>query len=196
MYSVGIVGTSADQLPDESLLAGLGAGDAELSLAFVRRFQRVVFGVAMAVTRDTSTAEDVAQQAFEQAWRHAQVFDPRRGSVRAWLTTITHNLAIDVIRARTSAPVDPDELPAILTAVTDTPERIAVANDSAAGLRRALAGLPEPQARAVAMAGIYGMTAQQIADTEKIPLGTAKTRIRDGMQKLRAAYLPEEAGNE
>jgi RNA polymerase sigma-70 factor (ECF subfamily) len=46
------------------------------------------------------------------------------------------------------------------------------------------------------MAGIYGMTAQQIADSERIPLGTAKTRIRDGMQKLRAAYLPEEAGNE
>jgi RNA polymerase sigma factor (sigma-70 family) len=183
MYSVGIVGASADQLPDESLLAGLGAGDNELSLAFVRRFQRVVFGVAMAVTRDATTAEDVAQQAFEQAWRHAQVFDSRRGSVRAWLTTITHNLAVD-------------ELPAILTAVTDTPERIAVANDSAAELRRTLAGLPEPQARAVAMSGIYGMTAQQIADTEGIPLGTAKTRIRDGMQKLRAAYLPEEASNE
>ena len=178
------------------MLAGLGAGDAELSLAFVRRFQRIVFGVAMAVTRDATTAEDVAQQAFEQAWRHAQVFDSRRGSVRAWLTTITHNLAVDVVRARTSAPVDPDELPAILTAVTDTPERIAVANDSAAELRRTLAGLPEPQARAVAMSGIYGMTAQQIADTERIPLGTAKTRIRDGMLKLRAAYLPEEASNE
>jgi DNA-directed RNA polymerase specialized sigma24 family protein len=48
----------------------------------------------------------------------------------------------------------------------------------------------------VAMAGIYGMTARQIADTEEIPLGTAKTRIRDGMQKLRAAYLPEDAGDE
>jgi DNA-directed RNA polymerase specialized sigma24 family protein len=80
--------------------------------------------------------------------------------------------------------------------VTSTPERIAVANDSAAELRRTLAGLPGPQSRAVAMSGIYGMTARQIADTEGIPLGTAKTRIRDGMQKLRAAYLPEEAGND
>jgi RNA polymerase sigma-70 factor (ECF subfamily) len=80
--------------------------------------------------------------------------------------------------------------------VTDTPERLAVAHDSAAGLRRALADLPAPQARAVAMAGIYGMTARQIADTEDIPLGTAKTRIRDGMQKLRDAYLPEDADDE
>ena len=103
---------------------------------------------------------------------------------------------LNVVRARTSTPVDPDDLPAILTAVTDTPERVAEAHDNAAELRRTLAGLPEPQARAVAMAGIYGMTAQQIADSEHVPLGTAKTRIRDGMQKLRAAYLSEEAGNE
>jgi len=53
--------------------------------------------------------------------------------------------------------------------------------------------LPVPQARALAMSGIYGTSARQVADTEGIPLGTAKTRIRDGMQKLRAAFLPQEA---
>jgi RNA polymerase sigma factor (sigma-70 family) len=194
--TVQTMGSHADRLPDETLLAGLGAGDADLAVAFVRRFQRVVYGVALTVTRDPVTAEDVAQQAFESAWRHAQVYDSRRGSVRAWLTTIAHNLAIDVLRARTSAPVDPADLPALLTAVTDTPERLAVAHDSAAGLRRALAQLPGTQARAVAMAGIYGMTARQIAVTEGIPLGTAKTRIRDGMLKLRAALLPEDVDDE
>jgi RNA polymerase sigma factor (sigma-70 family) len=194
--TVQTMGSHADRLPDETLLAGLGAGDADLAVAFVRRFQRVVYGVALTVTRDPVTAEDVAQQAFEQAWRHAQVYDSRRGSVRAWLTTIAHNLAIDVLRARTSAPVDPADLPALLTAVTDTPERLAVARDSAAGLRRALSQLPGSQARAVAMAGIYGMTARQIAVTEGIPLGTAKTRIRDGMLKLRAALLPEDVDDE
>jgi RNA polymerase sigma-70 factor (ECF subfamily) len=186
------MGMPADRVPDETLLAGLGSGDAELSLAFVRRFQGVVFGVALTVLSDPVTAEDVAQQAFEQAWKHAQVYDTRRGSVRAWLTTITHNLAVDVVRAKTSAPVDPADLPGLLTAMTDTPERLAVARDSAAGLRRALAQLPLPQARAVAMSGIYGMTARQVADAERIPLGTAKTRIRDGMLKLRAAFLPED----
>ena len=194
--TVQTMGSHADRLPDETLLAGLGAGDADLAVAFVRRFQRVVYGVALTVTRDPVTAEDVAQQAFESAWRHAQVYDSRRGSVRAWQTTIAHNLAIDVLRARTSAPVDPADLPALLTAVTDTPERLAVARDSAAGLRRALAQLPGTQARAVAMAGIYGMTARQVAVTEGIPLGTAKTRIRDGMLKLRAALLPEDVDDE
>ena len=75
------MGTSADGLPDETLLAGLGAGDADLALAFVRRFQRLVFGVALTVTSDRTAAEDVAQQTFEQAWRHAQVYDSRRGTV-------------------------------------------------------------------------------------------------------------------
>jgi RNA polymerase sigma factor (sigma-70 family) len=178
---------------DEVLLAGLGAGDPDLAATFVRRFQRVVFGVALAVTGDSVTAEDVAQRAFEQAWRHASAFDSRRGSVRAWLTTMTHNLAIDVVRARSSVPMDPDDRPAVLAAMSDSPQPVAVANDSAEGLRHALAELPAPQARAVAMSGIYGMTARQVADSEGIPLGTAKTRIRDGMQRLRAAYLPEEA---
>jgi len=185
------MGTSGERLPDEALLAGLGAGDAELALAFVRRFQRVVFGVALAVVGDAVTAEDVAQQAFERAWRHASVHDPRRGSVRAWLTTITHNLAVDVVRARTALPMSPDDLPVLLAGLTDSPESVAVAHDNAEGLRQALAGLPVPQARAVAMAGIYGMTARQVADSEGIPVGTAKTRIRAGMRRLRVAYLPE-----
>src|SRR5580698_10013510 len=142
------VGASGERLADEALLAGLGAGDAELAVAFVRRFQRIVFGVALAVTSDPTTAEDIAQQAFEQAWRHASVYDSRRGSVRAWLTTITHNLAIDVVRARSALPMDPDDLPVLLSTMTDNPERVAVANDSAAGVRRALNRLPMPQARA------------------------------------------------
>src|SRR5580700_1412303 len=118
---MGYMATASERQADEGLLAGLGAGDAELALAFVRRFQRIVFGVALAVTGDPVTGEDVAQQAFEQAWRHATVYDSRRGSVRAWLTTITHNLAVDVVRARSALPMDPDDLPGVIAAVSDSP---------------------------------------------------------------------------
>ncbi len=184
----------ADRLPDEVLLAGLGAGDVDFTVTFVHRFQRVVFGVAMTVTGDPGTAEDVAQQAFERAWRHAQVYDSRRESVRAWMTTIARNLAVDVIHACTATPVAPDDLSGLLTAMTDTPGQFAGAHEGAAVLRGTLARLPATQARALAMAGIYGMTARQIADAEGIPLDTAKTRIRDGMQRLRDAKLPEDSG--
>ena len=72
--TVQTMGSHADRLPDETLLAGLGAGDADLAVAFVRRFQRVVYGVALTVTRDPVTAEDVAQQAFMIALQIGEIF--------------------------------------------------------------------------------------------------------------------------
>ncbi|MDO0917319.1 sigma-70 family RNA polymerase sigma factor [Streptomyces sp. DT2A-34] len=180
------MGLSLGRVPDEALLTGLTTGDPELAVAFVRRFQRTVFGVALAVLGDPQLAEDVAQQTFERAWRHAQVYDPRRGSVRSWLTAIAHNLAIDAVRARRASPVDPEDLDALLGIVTETPERRALADDSAERVRRAVAELPREQARALVMAGIYGMTAREVADAEDVPLGTAKTRIRTGTLKVRA----------
>lgn len=193
------MGLPLGRAADETLLAGLATGDPEIAVAFVRRFQRIVYGVAIAVVGDTQLAEDIAQQTFERAWRHAQMYDSRRGSVRTWLTTIAHNLAIDAVRARRSDPVAPEDLDALLEIVTETPEQRAVADESASRIRTALAGLPREQARALVMAGIYGMTARQVAEAEGIPLGTAKTRIRMGMGKLRIALgagLPKRAGDE
>lgn len=183
------------RLPDEALLSGLATGDPELAVIFVRRFQHRVFGVAMAVTGDQQLAEDVAQQTFERAWRHAQIYDSRRGSVATWLTTIAHNLAVDAVRARRTEPMAPEDLDPLLEAVTETPEQWALADEASTQLRAALARLPREQARALVMAGIYGMTAQQIADAEQIPLGTAKTRIRAAMAKLRTALASPKRGD-
>ena len=176
-----------DQLPDTALLIGLGRGDEEITVAFVRRFQRRVYGVALSVLGDARLAEDVSQQAFERAWRHAGTFDARRGSVGGWLTTITRNLAIDMARVRRPAPVDPDELLLRVSTATEGPEGTVMANLAATDLRHALQGLPPEQARAVVLAGIAGMSASQIAESEGIPLGTAKTRIRTAMQRLRTS---------
>jgi RNA polymerase sigma factor (sigma-70 family) len=181
------MGLPLGRAADETLLAGLTTGDPEIAVAFVRRFQRTVYGVAIAVVGDPQLAEDIAQQTFERAWRHAQMYDPRRGSVKTWLAAIAHHLAIDAVRARRPTPVAPEDLDALLDIVTETPELRALADESAARIRTALSALPRDQARALAMAGIYGMTAQQVADAERIPLGTAKTRIRTAMGKLRTA---------
>ncbi len=185
------------RLPDEALLSGLATGDPELAATFVRRFQHTVFGVAIAVLGDPQLAEDVSQQTFERAWRHAQIYDSRRGSVTTWLTAIAHNLAIDVARARRPVPVAPQDLDTLLDVVTDaaTPERLALAGEASAALRSAVARLPREQGRALVMAGIYGMTAQQIADAEQIPLGTAKTRIRAAMGKLRSTLVSPKRGD-
>ena len=172
--------------PDEMLLAGLGTGDAQAARAFVRRFQRTVFGVAVAVLGDQGLAEDVAQQAFEHAWRHAELYDPRRGSVRAWLCRITHNLAVDTARIRRPAPIQSQDLQLLLGPASDDPEAHALATEAAGELRRTLASLPDQQARAVVMAAVHGLTAAQIAELEHVPLGTAKGRIRAAMTKLHA----------
>lgn len=175
----------ADRLPDEVLLARLGTGDVDSAVAFVRRFQRGVFGVALAITGDLDTAEDVARRAFEHASRQARAYDWQRGSVRAWLTRITRGLAVDVIRPRATAPVTPGDLTGLLAAMSREPDPY----DGSAVLRGTLDRLPATQARAVAMASIFGMTAQQVADAERIPFGLARTRITDGMRKLRDARV-------
>jgi RNA polymerase sigma-70 factor (ECF subfamily) len=180
------------RLPDEALLSGLATGDPELAVTFVRKFQHTVFGVAVAVTGDPQLAEDIAQQTFERAWRHAQIYDPRRGSVTTWLTTIARNLAIDAVRSRRPEPVSPEDLDSILGVVGETPERHALADEASSRLRAAVARLPREQARALVMAGIYGMTAQEIAEWEDIPLGTAKSRIRAAMGKLRTTLASGE----
>lgn len=179
-----------EQLGDDMLLAGLATGDPVLSLAFVRRFQRTVYGVALRVIGEPRLAEDIAQMAFERAWRHERLYDARRGSVGAWLAGITHNLAVDAVRARRPTPLDPADLDGLLAPLTGDPEEAAIAAAEAAELRAAIAALPPSQARALAMAALRGMTAREVADAEGIPLGTAKTRIRSGMLRLHAVLGP------
>ena len=185
------------QVPDDMLLAGLGAGDAQAARDFVGRFQSMVFGVALAVVGDRGLAEDIAQQAFERAWRHAGLYDPRRGSVRSWLTRIVHNLAVDTVRIQRPTPLDPQDLPLLMDGMdglTDDPDRQALANETSMQVRTALATLPPEQARALIMAAVHGLSAPQIAETENIPLGTAKSRIYAAMTKLHAA-LPSPRAN-
>ncbi|MFM2077988.1 MAG: hypothetical protein RJA49_1878, partial [Actinomycetota bacterium] len=79
----------------------------DAAAVFVRRFQRRVYGLAVTVTGDATLADDIAQLAFERAWRHAGTYDPRRASVTTWLLTITRNLSIDAMRVRRAVPFDP-----------------------------------------------------------------------------------------
>jgi RNA polymerase sigma-70 factor (ECF subfamily) len=177
---------------DDALLAGLGAGDPDAAAAFVRRFQGRVFGLALTLVGDRAVADDVAQEAFVRAWKHAGAYDARRGTVSTWLLTITRNLAIDALRAMRSTPTDPDVLAALLPAAPGSgPDGAAIAGDDAARVRTALAALPEEQRRAVVLARFSGLTAAEIGDREGIPLGTAKTRIRSGMVRLRDAMAED-----
>jgi RNA polymerase sigma-70 factor (ECF subfamily) len=182
---------------DDALLAGLAAGDSECTTAFVRRFQSRVYGMALSVVGDPALAEDVAQEVFVRAWRHAANYDARRAAVPTWLLAITRNLAIDTVRVRRAEPMEPDAIVALQLETTEaSPADAAASNEDAARLRHALSDLPVDQRRALVLASIRGFTAQEISEAEAIPLGTAKSRIRAGMLKLRSSLAPTEREGE
>lgn len=182
----------ADRAADAALVAGLAVDDEAAAVAFVRRFEGPVFGMALSITRDRGLAEDVSQEAFLRAWKAAGTYDQRRASVLTWLLTITRNLAIDAVRARRATPTDRDVLEQLLaTTLRGAPADDVGVQVEAAGAAERLRQLPADQARAVVMAVIGGSTAQEIADHERIPLGTAKTRIRAGLRRLRQAEARE-----
>lgn len=168
-------------LSDETLLAGLAAGEKDAAIAFVRRYQARVYGLIITIVRDPGTAEDVAQETFVRAWRNAGTYDARRGRVGTWLLTIARNVAIDAMRARRPEPLDPVMIAARV--------QRAATNDSVPEermrVRGALAELPEPQRRALFLAAFAGRTAREIGELEDVPVGTIKTRIRTAMLKLR-----------
>ncbi len=176
-------------LSDEALLAGLATGDSSSATAFVRRFQARVFGLALTMVGDRAVAEEISQEAFTRAWRHAGAYDARRGRVATWLLSITRNLAIDHLRAKRTEPFDPDSIRDGEDALWVTAERTGGGGGPAvtAELREALGGLPVDQRRALLLASLFGYTAREIGKIESIPLGTAKTRIRSAMRKLAAA---------
>jgi RNA polymerase sigma factor (sigma-70 family) len=172
------------KLSDESLLAGLGSGEPDAAAVFVRRFQRRVFGLTRSILRDRGAAEEAAQETFVRAWRHAAAYDPRRGSVAAWLLTIARNVSINMLPARRFDPVDPEILVAMQA--EQPPGGDATRALESEPLRRALARLPDGQRRALVLAVFYGFTAKEMSELDGLPLGTVKTRIRSAMMRLRS----------
>ncbi len=172
-------------LSDESLLAGMAVGDPDAAAAFVRRYQARVVGLALTVVGSRAVAEEVAQEAFVKAWRHAASYDVRRGRVSTWLLTITRNSAIDAVRYRRESPVDPDVLTGLLLAGPPAEEPATDRWLTTEQIRDALAALPPEQSRPVVLMTFYGLTAAEIADRDGLPVGTVKTRVRRGLGALR-----------
>jgi RNA polymerase sigma-70 factor (ECF subfamily) len=171
-------------LSDESILAGMALGDPDAASAFVRRYQARVYGLALTIVGSAAVAEEVAQEAFLRVWRNAAVYDARRGRVATWVLTIVRNLAVDAVRLRGEQPIDPHALMGTLLSREEGQSSSARLDDQER-LRSAVRALPPEQSRLIVLSVFYGLTAKETAELEGIPLGTAKTRIRRGIARLR-----------
>jgi RNA polymerase sigma-70 factor (ECF subfamily) len=173
---------------DIDLLAGFAAADASAASAFVARFGPAVDAVARAVVHDPLMAEDVAQLTFERAFRQAGQYDADRGSVATWLGSIARHAALDQNRRHRRRPTAPlDEIVTSARSHQPDPADTVARHDAVRRAAVAVDRLPDPQRRAVTLA-VYGdRTAAEIAAHEKIPLGTAKTRVRTGLSRVRTA---------
>ncbi len=188
--------------PDRALVERMAGGDERALGDLYDRHGGMAYALAVAVVAERADAEEVVADAFGQAWRTAPQFDPGRGSVAAWLATITRTRALDLLRARgrraraleRAAQAGTNGLAAPLAEMGVAPDRGPEQQEAKLLVRRCLAELPEPQRRVIELAYFGGLTQTEIAAELQEPLGTVKTRMRAGMEKLRGALAPLLAG--
>lgn len=153
------------------------------------RYKRLVFTVAVAIVGDQSVAEEITLDVFVQVWQKADSYRPELAKVSTWMMAITRNHAIDILRRQRSRP-ETNSVHWEDRSVQNGPlihnlEEQIESTLKKEMVRKALAQLPEDQREALALAYFKGYTQSQISEALKQPLGTIKTRIRLGMQKLR-----------
>jgi RNA polymerase sigma-70 factor (ECF subfamily) len=150
------------------------------------RLSRQAFGLAYRIMGDGPSAEDVVQEAFLTVWRQADRIDAARGKLSSFVLTLVHNKAIDALRARSGrvARQVSVDVADIEKEGADVSERVlqSVSRDE---VREALAAVPEDQRRAIEMAYYQGLTHVEIAEALDLPLGTVKSRLRLGLEKMR-----------
>jgi RNA polymerase sigma-70 factor (ECF subfamily) len=147
-----------------------------------------VYGLAVRVVRDPAQAQEVTQEAYLETWRTASRFDPAKGSAISWLMTIGHRKAVDRVRsAEAASRRDAAYHDASRNIDHDETAEAAESTFEARRVRTALAGLTAVQREAIGLAYYGGYTHTEVASMLDLPVGTAKTRIRDGLIRLRDA---------
>jgi RNA polymerase sigma-70 factor (ECF subfamily) len=185
-------------LDDGALLRAVAACDKEAFRQLYTRHSPMLFGLAVKILGDRVEAEDVLQETFFQVWRTAATFDDQRGKPLAWFIMLARSRAIDRLRSRKTRTRLTDSARKEETQLTTatTPADDALASEAQRTVRDALGKLPDDQRVPIEMAYFGGLTQFEIAQKLSQPLGTVKTRIRNGMIRLREQLGSVTAGKE
>jgi RNA polymerase sigma-70 factor (ECF subfamily) len=168
------------------LLRRSARGDEAAFAALYDATSRRLYGLVLRIVRDPAMSEEVTQEVYLDVWRHSARFDAQRGSAISWLMTIAHRTAVDRVRASEASRRRDDAHAATHQDIEfDTTAESAQASLEAQRVRRALTTLTDAQRSAVELAYLGGYTHSEVARLLDLPLGTAKTRIRDGLIRLR-----------
>jgi RNA polymerase sigma-70 factor (ECF subfamily) len=183
-------------LTDEGLLALISRRDVDALSELYRRYNRVVYSLAVQMLADPGLAEEIALDVFTRVWEQGHTYRADRAKVSTWLTSITRYRCIDILRRQKTRPTiqqipNWDETFQQPAPVKDNPEEMAELSIQQARLRAALNQLPTDQKMALALAYFRGLTHRQIADALNQPLGTIKTRIRLALKKMREVLEDE-----
>lgn len=178
--------TSSGRPTADDALARVAGGDLEAFTVLYDALSPAVHGTALAVLRDPEHAAEVTQEVMVEVWRTAARFDARRGSARAWATTMAHRRAIDRVRAvQAQRTRDQQDLDSAAQRPFDVVAEEVEAGLEAQRVRHCLGGLTDTQREAVSLAYYDGYSYREVAEHLEAPLPTVKSRIRDGLTRLR-----------
>lgn len=182
---------------DSGLIERIAGRDSEALNELLNRYQHVVFSTALYLLKDSALAEDLALGVFTWVWDKARDYQPERAKVSTWLLMITRNRAIDVLRRQTARGEDRQVSWSGVDIADDSSNPEAEVEERLRNdrLRSAIAALPPEQSEILALAYFNGLTQQEIAERQGLPLGTVKTRIRLALQKLRGCLVEEKDSN-